>query len=220
MRRFARQLPYVVVLLFAVSPQVVRAEVNIVESLEWLMAASARVVTGTVTAAQPQAPSSEFRTLSVATVKVTATLKGQSAAHLCVALPNLDPRELERYRAGRTELILFLGSRSGARSFEGRLCDQAPLLGGDARPFVVPLDRPGTTLITATTFAVLKDRQVLLAAAREAARRLAASRRPPQRAFLEVPASSEAFKILYSGSDCFLVVPDVLFPRARPKLGR
>jgi hypothetical protein len=35
-----------------------------------------------------------------------------------------------------------------------------------------------------------------------------------------VPPDSEVYKVLYSGSACYLHVPDVLFPTAKEKLGR
>ncbi len=46
---------------------------------------------------------------------------------------------------------------------------------------------------------------------------------PPKAAkryFLEVPFDSEVHQALYSGSACYLYVPDLIFPRAKPKLGR
>jgi hypothetical protein len=119
--------------------------------------------------------------------------------------------------------VLFLTASVQATSFEGRACNHWPLSGGDALPFVVPLETPGTRLLSAATFKVLKQRADILAASRDAVRRLAAAGSPPKAArcyFLEAPTGSEVHKVLYGGSACYLHVPDLIFPKAKDELGR
>ncbi|HEY3354204.1 MAG TPA: hypothetical protein VGQ83_13205, partial [Polyangia bacterium] len=141
-------------------------------------------------------------------------------------LRDVDPKRFEAHRQQGAELLFFLERTVQATSFEGRVCHHWPLRGGDALPFVVPLAAPGTKLLSAATFKVLKERREILAACRDTVRKLAAAAasssppKAPKHYFLEVPPDSEAYKVLYGGSACYLYVPDVLFPRARPSLSR
>jgi hypothetical protein len=155
---------------------------------------------------------------------VAETVKGAGAGDaLCVGLRDVDEQRFEAWRQGGTDLVLFLTASIQATSFEGRVCNHWPLSGGDALPFVVPLDKPGNRVLSASTFTVLKQRAESLAASRDAVRRLAAAGSPPKAAkryFLEVPFGSEAHKVLYGGSACYLYVPDLIFPKAKDRLGR
>jgi hypothetical protein len=214
-------------LALAAGPRGARAEVALADSVEWLGADAARVVVGRIVSFKAADPSAQGKNqgLALATVRVAETLKGAGAADaLCVGLRHVDERRFESYRKGATDLVFFLGTSIQATSFEGRVCNHWPLRGGDALPAIVPLDAPGTRLLSATTFKVLRQRGEALAATRDALRRLAAAAgsppKPAKRAFLEVPIDSEVYKLLYSGSACYLHVPDLIFPKARPRLGR
>jgi hypothetical protein len=211
----------------AAAPRGAHAEVAIGESLEWLAASADRVVVGRIVSLKGADPGAQGknRGLALATVRVAQTLKGGAPADaLCVGLRDVDEGRFAAHRKDGTDLVFFLGSSIQATSFEGRVCNHWPLRGGDAVPFVVPLDKPGTRLLGATSFTVLKHRGEILAATRDALRRLAAAAGSPpkaaRRVFLEVPFDTEVHKVLYSGSTCYLHVPDLLFPKARPKLGR
>ena len=216
------------VVVVAASAGEARAEVNVGDSVEWLSTAAARVVVGKVVSLRAAVPGAEGknRGLTLLTVQVAETIRGAPAAErLCVGVRDVAVPEYEQHRRDGTELLFFLGTSIQATSFEGRVCNHWPLRGGDARPYVVPLARPGTRMLAAGTFKVLKQRAEILALSRDTVRRLTAAARnpkakPPRRFLVEVPPDSEVYKVLYSGSACYLHVPDVLFPTAKEKLGR
>jgi hypothetical protein len=229
-RRSRARLPRALLLLavaLVAGPRLARAEIALAESIEWLAASADRVVVGRIVSFKGADPGAQGknRGLALATVRVAETLKGAGDKDaLCVGLRDVDERRADGWRKDGTDLIFFLGTSIQATSFERRVCNHWPLRGGDALPFVVPLEKPGNRLLGATTFKVLKQRGAILAAARDALRRLAAAAGSPPRAakryFLEVPFESEVHKVLYSGSACYLYVPDLIFPKAKPKLGR
>jgi hypothetical protein len=219
-----RLLIVALLLVLVLPPSLARAEINVAPSVEWLSAEAARIVVGKIVSLSPARPDAagKLTALSLATVEVTETLKGRHEPKLCVGLRHLDPRQLERQRAARVELLLFLGQSVQATSYEKRVCNHWPLRDG-AGPLLVPIGSPGSKLLSAGSFKVLRQRVEILAACKETLRRLAARKAPPalpRKHLLEVPFQSEAHKVLYSGSSCYLEVPDLLFPKARPSLGK
>lgn len=227
--------------LLGASPPRARAEIAIGESVEWLTASAKWVLVGRITSVRDVDPRGQGKNadLQLLAVQVTGVLKGPLAlGKVCVAVRQSGLKDAQVLRQKRTELVFFLGQTVQATSFEGLTCNLWPLRGGDALPAILPLDSPGKRLLSASSWKVLRRRADVLQAVRDTARRLASTRAgagagaaksgstglgvtmPLAKHYLEVPFSSEVHQVLYGGSACYLIVPQSLFPKARPRLGR
>lgn len=211
--------------LALVSSRPARAEINLTESLELLVAQSDWILTGRISKLAPVDAAARGKSagLSLFLLEPSETIKrpGREAARaaVCVGVRDVDPALLETYQKQRTELILFLSQSVQATTFEKTVCDLWPLREqGTSLPYLVPVSSPGNRLLSASTFKVLKDRASIVAACSAVLKRLPATDKRgalPKPVWLEVPFDSEVHQVLYSGSACYLYVPDGLFPQAR-----
>jgi tryptophan-rich sensory protein len=197
-------IPMHIVILLV--PPLAQAELMVGESLEWIVADSDLIVTGSITKVEVFEDERKV-SLEEATVQVNETIKGRTTEPLlflvrCVGI-NEKP---SKWQEEGVELLLFLvkSSRYEALDPEYRKSDFALRLWGAELSFVRLNNRPQTGLFT-MDFDVLEKRNDILKAVRSAANCRPTSLPPEHR--VEVPFDSEVFRTLYSGSSVRLIVP-------------
>lgn len=216
--------------LLIAAPRSSRAEINMSESLELLVTKADWIVAGRITKLSPADPAARGKNsdLTLVIVQPTETVKAPTREAprpaVCIGVRGFAAATLAEYQKQGTELLFFLEQTIQATSYEKVLCDLWPIRNqGSSQPYIVSLSNPGKQLLSATTFKVLKDRATILAACKDTMKRFPwpDKRKPddgPQAVFLELPFESEAFQALYSGSACFLYVPEGMFPKAKRTL--
>lgn len=218
-------LPFALLFYFSAQPAA-QAEINIGESIEWLVAKADRVVAGKLAKVITPSPAAgKSADLLHFTLQATQTLKGDaSLPTYCISVRNMTADKLALLARDGTEVLLFLEQTPQATSVAGLTCNLWPLqVEGNYAPYIVPLSDPKGLMLSATTLKVLKDKASILSACRDAQQRLVAAGRTagdakPRKTLLKLPSSSEVYERLYSGSSTYLYVPAELFPAAKPSL--
>lgn len=206
-----------------------RAEIAMVDSVEWLTADASEVLLGKIVShrAASRVATGKDRDLTLLTVEVTVAVSTKAddkvsvGERICVALRDAREPELVRLQVGPGELLFFLGATVEATAFEGRECRRWPLRDAGGEPAVFRLDASKGKLLSAMELRALGPRDEILAAVRTTRRRLdalAPARGPapvPKRYLLQIPARSELETLMATHSVSYLYVPDLLFPTAR-----
>ncbi len=203
------------------------AEIHIMDSVEWQCSRAEIIAFGRLTGIDPEKPSEargKSRHLISLTMQPTAAVKGlpgkaaKAPIHFSVRMPEVD--QLLKWKATRTELVVFLRRTIQSYSKDGRTYDLWPLreTGSQVQLLVDPL-KQHTALLAASTMARAKTlKDVVAACARAVSGKPPGTQKKPH--LLETPFGTEAQKILYSGSSSYLYVPPGVFPKARPSLGQ
>jgi hypothetical protein len=185
----------------ALAPSRAAAEINVADSLEWMVADAELVVRGVVSAVDKQRGEGQVMWYRV-TLRVSETLEGKRSRTVRFVVRHLHGETPEVWRQKRTELLLFLISS------KRRLADDP---GYGVEPFalrerdaVVRLRARGSDPVYTLDFAKLTGRAEILKAARRA---VAAGASASKSHNLDVPVSSPAYGALWSGSAVWLVAP-------------
>lgn len=192
------------------------AEINIANSIEWIMCQSDLVVKGNVTYVDMKGDK-----LSC-TIEITEGLKGTlSVTTLDFTLPSSKSMtdRLKKIMVGNKDIIVFLKNNNVEKKKMPAeytpICDD-----GSGLYYVVDLSDPMNMLISASDFKVLKDPISIIQKCKYIASQVNTildkkKRSEFKKYFLSVPFETEAYYVIYSGSSCFLYVPDALFPAAK-----
>lgn len=180
-------------------------EINIATSIDWLCYDADLIITGKLTesTSNPNAnPITEFQNTNLMNVQVI--MKGDLGTNkirFTTRLPYIGGQQLKNL-VGR-EVIVFLKSVDGKfHAWE----DTYSLL---------PLDKPGNYALTGA-FKTLKAKMDIIEYVESTLQKLEGKTAKPY--FLEVPVETEAYNVLYSGSSCYLIVPDILYPEAKKSM--
>lgn len=205
------------ILLFILQQATVRSEINIGNSLEWLCAGSYGVVTGTIRDVTPCLKGNA----SVCKFDVMSCLKGDTVKSITFLISGLTSDTLEAWKKSKSEILVFLNKRK-----EVFICNQQQAVyevpeSYNSIPAIVNLSNPQPVLLSAYNFALIRHKYLILLLCRQAIGQimtLNGKEGGAQAYFLEVPYNTDAWELLYSGSSCYLNVPDVLFPQSRKSL--
>lgn len=179
-----------------------RAEINVAESLGWMVRDADVVVRGRVIRLHSRRGPGSVVWYDV-TVRVAETIKGTRRRTVRFRVRHVWGPSPRSWKTGKAELLLFLVD-SQRRAGEDRGYLRAPLaLRKAMRHAAITLRRP--KLFT-RTLQVLSSRTAVLRATRRAAK---ASRRstPTSRFRIDVPFNTPVFNALYGGSSVWLYVP-------------
>ena len=118
-------------------------------------------------------------------------------------------------------IIVFL-SKNNETTNETFLNDKLVPTNSSFPLSVMNLDKPGKYVID-TNFKVLKKREEIIANSKKTLDLMESYSRKNSSAkiesrILEIPPDSEAFTSLYSGSSCYLIVPNFMFSEAKKSI--
>jgi hypothetical protein len=191
----------VIALSMALVPSRAAAEINVADSLEWMVADAELVVRGAVIAIQKQPGEGQVMWYRV-TLRVSETLEGKRSRTIRFVIRHLHGETPEVWRQKKTELLLFLiSSKRRVGDDPGYGLEPFALRERDA---VVRLRTHGSDPVYTLDFVKLTGRTEILKAARQA---VAAGASASKSHNLDVPVSSPAYGALWAGSAVWLVAP-------------
>ncbi len=188
-------------------PSIAQAEINGGESIDWIVADSDLIVRGTLTKVETKRGDGQV-VWETATVKVNETLKGEQVTHATFIVRHLGTEDVASARKERkVELLFFLvGSERYVDDDRGYGVTELALRNRWGRHSYFRLDDNPATGVFTTDFKVLKKRDDILIAVRNAVTAQAMYDKPKEFT-VDVPFSTEAFQSLWAGSSVYLVVP-------------
>ncbi|MBI5219476.1 MAG: hypothetical protein HY958_11150 [Bacteroidia bacterium] len=195
-----------------------KAEINVGYSIEWLCAKADVIVKGNITSVDMKDDN------VVCSFDISDRYKGgltqMSTEFTLVSGKNYDGN-LKKYIMNGKELIVFLvkpgKDQKNVKTEYISMVEEGPGLF-----FIIDLSSPGNRLISASDFKVIKDELSIISKCKNIIGKfndyIANHKRyEPQRNYLAIPLDTEAYKLLYSGSKCYLYVPDFLYKESKNK---
>ncbi len=195
-----------------------KAEINVGNSVEWLCADAELIAVGTLTS-YTKSPTDNF--MFVCTFESTEVLFGTSSSPLVFAMHYLAEDSLKKYALQKIPMLVFLKeNKTNPKSKETK----APwnmMEVYNALPAFVNLTTPQQLLIKATDFKVLASSEKIIPYCRQVLKKIAEAQIMGETVFqnyLQIPYQTIAFNLLYSGSSCYLYVPNFMLPESKEKL--
>ena len=191
------------------APSIAAAEINVADSLEWMVADSDLVVRGRVIAVTSTRGPGQVVYERVR-VRIDETFKGPASQTVEVLIRDFAPLgHASRWRADRTELILFLVDSKRRVADDPKYATAAfALRGGSHDGSAIRLSRlPTATNAVAFTMEqrLLSSRPAIIAATRAAGRFRGIVKPRPFR--IDVDPSTPVYRRLWAGSSVWLMVP-------------
>lgn len=177
-------------------------EINVGTSLDWLCYDADMIIIGRLTETvenKKADPYSDY--LNTNRMNITVLIKGDMSAdkiQFTTRLPYIGGHQLKNL-VGKDILVFLKTSQGHYHAW-------------DAEYAVICLDDPMQHAFTGE-FTCLKNRTEITSYMEETLKKLEGKTAEPH--YLEVPYDSEAHGVLYAGSSCYLIVPNVLYPKAR-----
>lgn len=203
---------FIIFLLLNMFSVKLHAEINVGNSIEWLIIQSDLVIKGNITFVDMKGER------IICTIEISEGLKGTlSVTTLDFSMPNTKTQtdRLKKIMVGNKDVVIFLkninaGKKKLAPDYEP-VVDQ-----GSGLYYIVDISDPGNSLISAADFKVLKDAGTIIQKCKSFNSQLNTFLEKKKnynfkKKYLKVPSDSEAYTVLYSGSTCFLYVPDAFF---------
>jgi len=194
----------VCLLLPAVAPSPAAAEINVAESIDWMVRDADLVVRGVVVAVRKHTRPGKSVWYE-ATLRVAETIKGTKMRNVRFAVHRVWGGTPAQWKSQGTELLaFFVRKRRLGKPY--RSASRAPfVLRSGLQELVVKLSGSKRSKVYTRGFAVLSKRVDIL----KAARRAAASTIGARRTFfnVDVPFRTAAFRALYGGSAVWMRVP-------------
>lgn len=215
---WTRHLILVVVFCF-ISPFALKAEINVVNSIEWLVCHSDLVIRGNITFVDMKGDK------LTCTIEISEGLKGPlSVTTLDFSMPMSKTMadRLKKIMVVNRDVIVFLKNNNAGK--KKMPADYSPIRDdGTGLYYVVDLTEPMNMLISAGDFKVLKEAALIISKCKAIAAKANAITDKKKnfefkKYYLNVPAETEAYYAIYSGSSCYLFVPETFFPAAKPDI--
>ena len=186
-------------------PATAVAEINVADSVEWMVADSDLVVRARVVAVTSRRGPGQVR-YERATLQVSETFKGPASTGFEIVTRDLGAAERpSRWRATNADLILFLVDSKRRAADDPELAKAAfALRRGSHDGAFIRLDSPGRVAFPMNQKA-LTARADIVSAVRAAGRFRGASKASPFR--FDLPGNSPAFRRLWAGSAVWLMLP-------------
>lgn len=205
-------------LLFVFSLFSASAEINIGNSIEWLCADAGLIATGRL---KSYAKAEAGNNLWTCTIETMEILKGTTESPLEFTINNIAEDSLKKYVSEQTTLLIFL--KESEKPFKNKKVKTSWYIMEtiNSVPALINLLKPQEGLITAQTFSVLNYRDLIISVCRLCLKKIAEYEIQGETVFmnyLEIPFKTPAYSLLYSGSACYLTVPDFMFPESKEKL--
>ena len=203
---------------FTLSLFVLKAEINVGNSVEWLCADANLIAVGTL---KSYSKSSTDNFMYVCTFESTEIIFGTTISPVVFSIHYIAEDSLKKYELQQIPMLVFLKeNKVNPKSKETKI--QWNIMEAyNSLPAFVNLTTPQQLLITATDFSVFTNREKIILYCRQTLKMIAEYQIMGKTVFknyLEVPYQTTAFNLLYSGSSCYLYVPDLLFPKSKEKM--
>ncbi|HQP16887.1 MAG TPA: hypothetical protein PLB59_13075, partial [Bacteroidales bacterium] len=207
----------VVLLLFVFTPFAVFSEINTGNSLEWLCADAGLIARGHIISySKTNTEKNNF----IIVFETKEIFKGTTESPVEIVTATIAEDSLKKYTEEKTPLLVFL--QEGEKSFRDKK-KKTPwhiMEACNAVSALINLAAPQQVLIKASTFTILGSREQIIAECRLSLKKIAGYEVQGKTVFmnyLTVPFQTQAYGLLYSGSTCYLAVPDFMFPDSREK---
>ena len=159
--------------------------------------------------------------LWICTFETQEIFKGTTVSPVSFTLNNTNEDSLKKYVSEQTILLVFLKenekpykkTKAEASWYTMETCNSAPAM--------INLFLPQQFLITAYSYSVLQSREQIISVCRMNLKKVAEYEVQGHTVFMNyllIPYQTPAYSILYSGSSCYLAVPDFMFPDSKEKL--
>lgn len=193
-----------------------KAEINVGNSIEWLIVQADLVVKGNITYVDMKGER------IICSIDITEGLKGVlSVTTLDFSMPTskIQTDRLKKIMVGNKDVIIFLKNiNSGKKKMSP---EYTPLMDeGSGIYYIVDLNDPGNMFISASDFRVLKDAGSIIQKCKSVSAKINLILEKKKnyefkKYYLNIPFDVEAYNVLYSGSSCYLYVPEVFFPASK-----
>ena len=191
-------------LLFAAAPVSVRAEINMGETIDWMVRDADVIVRGVVThVRKTRGPGSVV--WYEATVRVDETLKGSKRRTVRFSMRHLYGETPAQWKSQRIELLVFLVRPQRLGKYYRPLVTAPFALRAGTQERVVKLNGLNITKVFTRSFAVLTKRNDILKATRRAVVTTVGAR--AKYFNVDTPFNSAAYRTLYAGSSVWMRVP-------------
>jgi len=196
----------------------VRSEINVGNSIEWLCADAGLIATGKL---KSFARANSGVHLWLCTMETMEIMKGTTESPVTFVINNISEDSLKKYVLEQTTLLVFL--KETEKPFKSKKAEASWSIidAFNSFPALVNLFTPQQVLISANTFSTLTYRDLIISFCRICLKKIAEYEIQEKSVFmnyLEVPFQTVAYNLLYSGSSCYLAVPDFMFPESKEKL--
>ncbi len=196
--------PWLILLALAALGRSAAAEINMADSLEWMTADADAVVIGTI-ASSTLTPADDHTVWAVATIEVTATLKGAATGRVTFAMQT-DAQGVPAGWLGREAMFFLVKSDRRAHDpgcVQACHYDRATwALRRGVDDGVVTLDAKAGEQVYTSAFTALRARADVVAAVK-----VAASSTATRAINVDVPWDSDASHALYAGSAVWMFIP-------------
>jgi hypothetical protein len=195
-----------------------RAEINVGNSVEWLCADAGMIARGIL---QSHTKCINGNNTFSCTFSTGEILRGSTANPVTFIISNYSDDSLKKFELQKTPLLIFL------KEFEKNIkCQKSETSWQvmecyNSIPAMINLDTPPKLILSAQGFLLLEIRETIISYCRIVLSKIAEYEIMGHTVFmnyLEIPTQSTIFNILYQGSSCYLSVPHFMFPESKEKL--
>lgn len=193
------------------------SEINTGNSLEWLCADAGLIARGHIISFSKTNTEKNHYIIVFETKEI---FKGTTESPLEIVIATIAEDSLKKYTEEKTPLIVFLQEEKISFRDKKKKNQWHIMEAYNAIPALINLATPQQVLIRAATFSVLGSREQIIAECRLCLKKIAGYEVQGKTVFmnfLAVPFLTQAHGLLYSGSKCYLAVPDFMFPDSREK---
>ena len=212
---------FLLISIFALSLNISKtyAEINFGNSLEWVCSSSDLIVRGTITSVDMKGEQ------VVCSFEVTEGLFGElknTAIEFTYTSIQAQNDKVKKMMTGGREVLVFLQNKNKAD--KKAPAEYSPVHDQNTGFFyIIDLTEPGKLLMSAKDFKILKTNAEVIKYTKDFIVQLKGflekkKKYKFKKYLFELVKDSEVFKELYSGSACYLYVPDAFFPNAKEKL--
>ncbi len=208
----------VLFLCFVLTFFILKAEINVGNSVEWLCADADLIAVGTLKTYTKSATDDQ---IFVCTFETTEMLIGTSLSPIVFAIHYISEDSLKKYEEQQINLLVFLKENKTNSKTKGSKSQWTAMETYNSLPAFVNLATPQQVLITASSFTVLSNREKIISSCRRILKEISEYQIMGKTVFknyLQIPYQTIAFNLLYSGSSCYLNVPDFMFPDSKEKM--
>jgi hypothetical protein len=200
------------------STTLLRAEINVGNSVEWLCADAELIVRGTL---QNHIKCTSGNNTFICTFDTGEILRGSISNPVTFIISNYSDDSLRKFEIQKKPLLIFL------KEFERNIKCQKYTTSWQVMecynsiPALINLDTPPKLIMSAQGFLILDNPETIISYCRLVLRKISDYEITGHTVFmnyLEIPAQSPVFNLLYEGSSCFLSVPHFMFPESKVKL--
>ncbi|HBX50697.1 MAG: hypothetical protein A2275_11300 [Bacteroidetes bacterium RIFOXYA12_FULL_35_11] len=209
----------VLILAFSLTISNTSAEINLGNSLEWVCTSSDLIVRGTITSVDMKGKQ------VVCSFEVSEGLFGElksTAIEFTYASNQAQNDKVKRMMTGSREVLVFLINKN--KEEKKAPIEYSPVHDQNSGFFyIIDLSEPGKLLMSAKDLKILKTNAEVIKYTKDFIVQLKnflekKKKKKFKKYMLELSKDSEVFQELYSGSSCYLYVPDVFFPNAKEKM--